>query len=126
MNAVASGSLPTIGALVKAGAEVNAKDKTLTLALALAQALTLTMALTVNADAHKPVDREHGAWLDEGCELGVGAKVRVRVRDGAHCARLGGMVRVEARVGARVRVTVGVRARVKVRVRDGGVGDGEG
>ena len=36
------------------------------------------------------------------------------------------MVRVEARFGARVRVTVGVRARVKVRVRDGGVRDGEG
>jgi len=36
------------------------------------------------------------------------------------------MVRVEARVGARIRVTVGVRAGVKVRVRDGGVRDGEG
>ena len=36
------------------------------------------------------------------------------------------MIRVEARFGARVRVTVGVRARVKVRVRDGGVRDGEG
>ena len=36
------------------------------------------------------------------------------------------MVRVEARFGARARVTVGVRARVKVRVRDGGVRDGEG
>ena len=35
-------------------------------------------------------------------------------------------MRVEARVGARVRVTVGVRARVKVSVRDGGVKDCEG
>ena len=33
---------------------------------------------------------------------------------------------MEARVGARVRVTVGVRARVKVSVRDGGVKDCEG
>ena len=33
---------------------------------------------------------------------------------------------MEARVGARIRVTVGVRAGVKVRVRDGGVRDGEG
>ena len=49
------------------------------------------MTRTVNADAHQPVDREHGAWLDEGWELGVGMQVRVRVRDGAHCARLGGV-----------------------------------
>ena len=48
-------------------------------------------------------------------------EVRVRVRDGGHCAQLGGTVRVGARVRARVRVTVGVRARVKVSVRCGGV-----